>query len=487
MVTTVDTRPVGQYTQGSSIGVILLGTCVVAVGAALINPLYGFAPFALLLILWAIKWTGVLAYAPTKGIPLLYFAIIFVTCVAPAIGGIGTLARVALGGLALVALLASSRADDRKFPPLAAWALVVFCGALLVATVGGASLNYGVARLLNAALFIPLVILAFRRPHTSAIAFATIATCVFQMIGVALQYIGVLGGTWGGLLLSGTTYDPTTSTWLRRYTGFIQNPNNLALLLALGVIVLAACITAALPLRLKAFMLVLMGVFTYGIILTGSRGGLVAAGLGLLVLLLARGVRGWFAGAALVAGAYVVSKLTQWQALDRLIQSFSEIIAGTDVSARQRSAVWVDRFATSDSWTILTGQGFGGYASALFERQSGFDIDPEAARSATVDNAWLKLQLESGVAGTLPLALLVILAVVGAFYASKKGNRVLGVASAAAIVAMLWRSTTVDMLDQNPWNAIFFLAIGLALSSTAPRLRQNDPHASSMRPGQGTR
>lgn len=463
------TQNVGAFKKTGTAGVVLLVTAAVAVAAAFIDIRYAFGAVAALVLLLLVRSLGLSRVLPHSAVGWLYSVIIFVTCWAPALGTIGTIARFGLAGISIIALIHSfntSGGPRLRGPVKLGIALVLL--TLALSTMGAASTSFGFSRLLNWAMFIPLLWLAYRRPDIKGAGFGLVVTSVFQMLGVGLQVAGLMKGTWGGLLTSGATYNPETSSWLKRYTGFIMNPNNLALVLACAVIVLAACLLAKLPGKTKLGLMALMALFAVGIVLTGSRGGLVAVALGVIVLFTAAGKRGIAIGTTVMSFAIIAYVLTGSQELDRLLQSFVEIISGTDASAAQRNSVWVSRLQTTENGNLFIGSGFGGYAPELFAGQHGLDVDPAAARQATVDNSWIKILLESGVLGVFAMALTMFAPMCSSLCKSKGDRRLWGIAAGSVVIALIWRSFSVDMLDQNPWNAFVFLALGLAAASTAP-------------------
>lgn len=466
MNSTIQQIDAGARNQAFSRGVALIIAALASCALALVDLHLAFAPVAVVIFALAARSVGAGVIIPREKIGWLYASVIFVTCWAPSLGGVGTIARFGFAGLALAIaiIVALSRESIRPLPKLLVGGLVVLVLSLIISAVGAASPGYGIARILNWVMFVPILWLAYQRPNPRGIVFGIVSTCVFQMVGVFLQMAGLMKGTWGGLLTSGTTYNSSTSSWLTRYTGFIWNPNNLALVLVCGVIALAACLLLKIPTQLKVCCLALMGLFTFGIVSSGSRGGLVAVALGLIVLCLAAGKRGAVLGIAAVGAALLIVQFAASKELDRLVESFAEIISGTDASAAQRSGVWVTRLQGPDGGLAL-GSGFGGYDPSLFANQRGLDIDPVAAKQATVDNSWLKIMLESGLLGASGMAITMLQPMLGSLFKSSGQRRLWGIASGSVIVAILWRSVSVDMLDQNPWNAIVFLAAGMAAAS----------------------
>lgn len=453
--------------KSAAAGIVLLVTAVAAVLAAFIDIRYSFGVLTAPALLMLVRLMGLSRFLPRAPIGWLYAVVIFVTCWAPALGTVGTISRFALAGISIVALIHSFRLPTPRMNTAVKVGVAILLVSLISSAIGAASAAYGLSRFLNWTMFIPLLWLGVRKPDIKGAGFGLVATGIFQMIGVGLQMAGLMKGTWGGLLTSGVEYNPQTSSWLTRYTGFINNPNNLALVLTCAVIVLAACLLASMPRRTKVGLLMLMSLFTVGIVMSGSRGGLVAVAIGVIVLFAFAGKRGVALGITVVGLAIVAYSITGSKELDRLLQSFVEIVSGTDASAAQRSDIWLTRLQSTQNANVFIGTGFGGYAPDLFAGQSGLEVDTAAARLATVDNSWLKLLLESGVLGMVGMAVTMAVPMFTALTKSTGARRLWGIASGAVITAFVWRSFSVDMLDQNPWNAIVFLALGLACATTS--------------------
>jgi O-antigen ligase len=458
---------VGADTRKRTLSLGLVITAATALSALLflVDVRLAFAPPGILTACWIAKGLRVGEAIPRTKVGWLYASVIFLTCLAPSLGTVGTVARFALAGVVFIVLIYLQSKDDPGLPTSLKVGIAILMLSLIISTIGAASAAYGIARLLNWTMFLPALWLAYRRPDVRGMAFGIIVTCLFQMAGVGLQMLGLMGGTWGGLLISGTTYNPETSSWLTRYTGFIANPNNLALLLACGIIVLAACMLSNIPTRLKLTSLGLICLFSAGVVLTGSRGGLVAVTLGVLVLFMAAGRRGMALGILAAGIALAVLQFGASQQLDRVVASFGQILSGGDASAVQRSSLWLARFGTAQEGGLALGSGFGGYAPGLFSDQQGLDVDPKAARLATVDSAWLKMLLESGILGLTAMAITLLHPMLGSVIKSSGSSRLWGITAGSILVAIVWRSLSVDMLDQNPWNAVIFLTVGLAAAS----------------------
>lgn len=446
-------------------GGILVVASAASCALALVDVQLGFVPLGILALWWIAKALGVGLSVPREKIGWLYASVIFVTCWAPALGMAGTVARFGLATVVIVTLSSVDKNKEPRLPGALRLGLAALVLSLLISTLGAASPAYGISRFLNWVMFLPLLWLAYYRPNPKGVVVGLVATGLFQMAGVGLQMAGLMQGTWGGLLTSGLTYNPETSKWLTRYTGFILNPNNLALVLACGVIALAACLLLEIPVRLKMLCAGFIGLFAFGIIASGSRGGLVAVGLGLSLLFFAAGRRGILLSFLAAVASLLVIQFAASQELDRLVSSFAEIASGTDASSIQRSGIWLKRLGEASGGELFGGGGFGGYAPSLFGDQQGFLVDPDLARRATVDNSWLKTLLESGFTGVVGLALTLLFPMFGSIFRSTGDRRLWGIATGSVLIACIWRSLSADMIDQNPWNAIFFLAAGMAAAS----------------------
>jgi hypothetical protein len=460
-------EPMRFRAHGGVEAAVLLGAALAGAAVAFVDARYAFSgALGVAVLLLALRFFRVRAGAPDTWAGWLYAAVLLGTTVTPALGSRGTLLRLGLAATCAVAWWGCAPNFKMKMPGPAAGGMALLLGALAIAVATGVGLSFSVARFVNWTMFLPILFLAFRRPAARGAAFGVVAAAVVQMVGVLLQALGIFGGTWGGLTLN-------VGEWLTRYTGFILNPNDLALLLALAVVVASAAVMGDLPGRLKGLLVGLIGVFLYGIILSGSRGGIVAVGLGIAALLLARGLRAFAVGAVFsgLAGAYLYTSTAI--GVSRVVESLGEIVRGEDPSTLTRAQIWEVRSAGYDFLDFTFGRGLGGYAPGVFGQISGFDLPRQALVAGTVDNGWLKLVLECGVVGAVGLAAVLTTALWYGFVLSRRtGQALAGATSGACLVALLWRSTSVDLLDVNPWNAWIFLAAGLALA--AGRGSRND-------------
>lgn len=389
------------------------------------------------------------------------FALVIVVCsVAPSLGAVGSVLRLGVALLSALALAHVKLGNHSRLPWLATVALILLTLSLTICTLGPAPFTYGVLRLANWVMFMPLLPLASARPDMRGVGAGLVIGGSIQLLGIWMQATGLMGGTWGGIY-SGAAAIPQAS-WVTRYTGFATNPNDLGLFLALGVIALLAVVFANVPFSLKLSALVASCLFLGGVFLSGSRGGLVAVMLGAAVVLAGQRLRGLLLAVVAIGALTVTLPQAGSGVAAQVVGSLSNIVSGSDVSAQLRSDLWAAYMADFDFSALFFGRGFGGYADHLFGSQSGLDSSVDAARAATIDNSWLKLLLEAGIFGISAMGLLFVSAIRTALRQSR--NRGVATAAAAMAVALLWRSLSVDMLDINPWNSLVFLVLGLCFS-----------------------
>lgn len=386
-----------------------------------------------------------------------------VVTIAPTLGVAGSILRTAL---AFVAFLAVLRHHSRLAPHQG---VLLFTWITLVAAmaVGSPDPGYGLARAVNWLMFLPLVYLAAHPGHWVIVTRSLLITCGVQMAAVGAQLVGLLGGTWGGLLTSGRNYDPVERNYLTRYTGLLLNPNDLGLILAAGVVV-ALMLASERPTR-SWLAIPTAALFTTGIILTGSRGALLALVLGIAIMLVFLPTIHRLLVISLGIGTALW--LTTREGETRLVlDSITDIFTGADHSANSRTDLWSTYLSQSDN--LVIGNAFGAtLRSGALDSQS-------AAGLATVDNSLLKLVLEGGW-----LAVTVFVAVLLVIYLPLLNRRYgpdrFAAGAILAVMGMVgFRSISVDLLDINPWNAVIWLLGGLAvgLSSQGPSAEHQGRH-----------
>ncbi len=391
-----------------------------------------------------------------------------IVTIAPALGAGGSVLRTALAVVVLVAVVR----DHGRLRPAQALLGFTWVGLVAAMAVGSSDLGQGLVRAINWLMFMPLLFLAPHPQHWAIVTRSALTTCWVHLAAVGAQLLGVLGGTWGGLLTSGRDYDPSQRNWLTRYTGLVYNPNDLGLILALGVIV-ALMVASERPPR-AGFAIPSAAIFTAGIILTGSRGAVLSLALGILVLLVFLPTL----HRLLVISLAVVTSiaLTTREGETRLVlDSITDIFIGADRSASVRQSLWSTYLSEADN--LVIGDAFGATV-----REGAVESSAAPTNIATVDNSLLKLLLEGGwLSVTVFVALLAVIYV--PLLSRRTGpHRYAAGAILAAMSMIAFRSASVDLFDINPWNAIIWLfaglAVGLGSHARPPRasLGQSTPH-----------
>lgn len=411
--------------------------------------------------------------------------VVIVLPLAPSLGPYGTYVRFAFAtlGFALVVISLARRSPDRKQPAMTQWVFVLVC-CLVVWCLGlavvAASPLYGAIRFVNFAMFVPLVLLTFRYARAGAAVFAIIAMGVVQLLAVLLQSLGRYGGTWGGITVAGPSASILAER-ITRYTGYLLNPNNLGLVLAIATVVAVAVALFGDQIVVQVSALLVALLFLYGVILSSSRTALVAAIVSVLVLVYLRSLWCGLISSVLIVligkGASSVGLVE----LSHVLNSYSSIANDTDASSNQRTAVWADQLDKLTGWEIVVGKGFGGVDPILFSKDAvqGFRVRDNLLTAATVDNSWLKIWIEGGVFGVLLMASIVIGATVMVLartisirrsWDNRTGNagsrRRLGAAagSLGVLIVILFATFSYDVFDINPWNALIWVAVGYSLA-----------------------
>jgi hypothetical protein len=213
-------------------------------------------------------------------------------------------------------------------------------------------------------------------------------------------------------------------------------------------------------------------IMTVAIVLTGSRSGMVAGAVGLLVLV----VFLWRAMAG-VARVIVTSTVLLillaalgWAGAGSVLSRFGR--ASDDVAGRL--SAWSDtmRIAADFPWF---GTGLGGYRRAMLLYQTH---DREAFY-AQAHNDYLQLIAEGGLLVTLPAALMAVFVVIGIVRRlqsreSSPASYWLRRGAVAGLVGMAAQSV-VEFSLQMPGNAVMFVALA-ALALHRPRFHSSHAH-----------
>lgn len=390
-------------------------------------------------------------HGPSRALGILLLLLIPVLSIAPSLGALGTALRI---GAAVVGAFLVLRKP--RYPgPFVVFPILMLSGLMVAHAATAQAPNYSLSRMANWMMFVPLVLVPWERRLAWRAYISLLIAAALQAAGIALQFLGVIDGQWGGLLVSGSSYDLERRNFLIRYTGFVRNPNDLGLLLALASLVTLA-IGLSLQRRVRRQVMFSLTVVLFVVAtLTGSRGALIALGIGLLISvrffafriasLAPLAVVGLFVG-----GVYFNLRPT-WRAI---VDSITSIVSGSDTSSSARIDLWEKH---GQAGVTLFGEGFGTFA----ETSSGDGL--VSAHASTVDNSWLKLSLELGVVGAAAMALILATAFVLCMSGRvASSSPALGLATGGAVAMIAWRSFSADILDINPWNAIIWLLIGAA-------------------------
>lgn len=390
---------------------------------------------------------------------VMYLALApFLTGLSPIFSGL----RFALAGAVLLEALRVR--PRRPLPTALQLALAVFVGTAIIAAFAGPGPVYGVVRISNLLMFMPLLAWQFTARDRRTVYRAAVAASLILFLGILLQGAGALSGTWGGLIVGGNTaeYNPERASWLTRYTSFLLNPNDLGLALSL-VFVMVAWPLPRQPAWVNQVRLLVAALSATGVLLSGSRGAILSlAVIGLPALLWAHRaalptVVVLVASLSVVSVVAINSGVVTVGATVPVITSVADVLAGEDRSAYERQDRWRIILRSVDS---RTGGGFGSTAPVRV-RETG---DGRAIRaSGTVDNSWLKLAVEQGLVGAFTLALALGYAFVRAVV--RPSNRLPAVLLAMALL----RSLSTDMLDINPWNAWVWLIVACGLPASGSR------------------
>lgn len=191
-----------------------------------------------------------------------------------------TLSKAAVIGVTLAVAISSARRAPRFGPAFAAiagtLAFVVFCAA--IASHGANDLHAAIRetlKLLEYALVFAIVYLAFRDDPSGPTLLRTLALTALAVVGLALGQLAI--GAAPNTLFAGRL--------LPRLAGPLEGPNQLAGFLDLCIPLLLASVLYVRRQRLASTALVLAG---FALLLTLSRGGIVAGIAGVVVVAVAR-------------------------------------------------------------------------------------------------------------------------------------------------------------------------------------------------------
>lgn len=297
-------------------------------------------------------------------------------------------------------------------------------------------------------------------PQRRAALLTALSATAVSALAAVLQRLGILPGE-------------TSRFWTMtgRLSGGAIDPNALGLLCALALVVTAARLTSAGPRRAAAAAAAV--VLAAGLILSGSRSGLLTAALGFVVLLFSRGLlaraRGLLGavGAALLLaiGLLVVGGGSRGSVASRLAQFFDPSVS-VEHLASARPILWesaVRLFARDP----VAGGGLGAFSwqlpNLLHEQGRALPMRDNPG------NAYLQALAETGVVGfLLTLGLAAVLAREAWAARRRIADAPLEAGAGAALLAFL-----VALLTGSHWFAsdvvfLFFLVAAVAAREAGP-------------------
>jgi O-antigen ligase len=282
--------------------------------------------------------------------------------------------RLLLGAALAVAVIAEIVLRRvRALVPLAV-VLLILAGVQVVAALRSPNSDYATRELLNWTLYLPLALVVWRLQRVMLVVYGLVLSGAVVVAGVVLQRFDVLGGTWGAAFEGGGT---------RRYTSFLQNPNDLGLVMAIDAVVVVALIAHTRG-RRAVLLGLLAGTFALAVVFSSSRGSLLAMLLGLAIVTAVYVIAGrrhaggsskTRLGSVLVAGLIGVVVLGGSVVRDFRHSVFGAVIRG-DASLETRVDRW--RLLLAGPNDPMFGNGYGGFDDALDRNPRNLLRNPSA-------------------------------------------------------------------------------------------------------------
>jgi O-antigen ligase len=441
-----------------------------------------YAPMAAIVValgLGSIPFAPAIAtyLAPRSPLQAACVAMLVVLPLSPfysSVSGVPAIARFSIAGV-VVALVVLRKIPLARSVAPANVVLLAFVAYQVVPVVAAPDLGYGLLRAANWLMFVPLAFVSFERSDVNLLIRWFAVVGLVLMGGVLLQAVGVIGGTWGGLSMSGAV----SATNLTRFTSFISNPNDLGLyLVVMNLGLIAVFLWAPVSKGIRTMALSMAAIGAVCAMATGSRGALLGYPVGLLVIVvMSRGRVGFRIAAIGIAALVVALAASQFGSIGagQVVGSLGDIVAGQDTSASSRVDVWSVRL--HDFGGAVLGAGFGGYGASAFSTGDVLGQRHQTYLALTVDNSWLKLLLEEGLFGVMLLGSVFGMTLASVARVAQDRERGAIAIGAAAMLAVIWfRSISADVFDINPWNGLMWMLVGLAASfsssSTRSEIRQ---------------
>lgn len=456
----------GRVTQLFAAGTLAISSAVLLVYAPALLALVCLAALGLALIavlLW-LRGSGLDSPRPAD---VYLMVIIPYLAIAPALGSFGnwpSVGRLILAISLIVALLSGVipvRSQPMKY---GGWLVLAFALYQCVPLVANGVGDYGLLRLGNWIIFVPLAFVRYDERNARYAFGAVLLTSLVLFVGILLQMTGMLPGVWGGFS-NGDLFHPVFAP---RYTSFLQNPNDLGLFMACaGLFSYLYLIQPGRSLRIRLFVMAVLLLATYSVILSSSRGAILAVPfvlLGLFFLRTRRALLRAVIGAVVCYAIVSVGFPSVRTTIDRNGALVGQVISGSDRNVTSRLAVW--HRASSRRGNVLVGAGYGGYGPEALVASFSIQQRHQIAQGLTVDNGWLKLYLEEGLIGILLFGAILFYLIRNAYLSrALTGWRLPSTLAIAAALAMIFRAFSADVFDINPWDAYIWMAFGVAASA----------------------
>lgn len=397
------------YLQGRLLPV-WLAAGIGALGVSLAYILVNFSPIFAILAVLAVPAGIILVTRPQLGLLLVVFAIGFeeLSNLGPGVSILKLLSIVVFGGAVIHFLIFRRRESLVNVPQN--WLLLFFVVAVLLSNfvaLDPARTLDGAGRLLRV---LTLYLVAANLIHTSR----------------GLRYLlwvflisGFISAVWGLL-------DPAQAG--QRLSGTMGHPNNFAIAMA-ARLPLALCLLKVEKGSLKRlFLLIMLGVMAYGLILSGSRGGLISAVVALFLFVMTQKNKlFWF---SLVCFITVIGLLIMPPHIKQrvgLVPSWGDDEMGNSTERRETYQLYGLKLWQENP---VLGVGFDGFAEAY--TRSEYRFLQKNATKRVAHNTYLEILTGTGLVGFVPFVALLVFSMYKAWRYAGYGKLLPNVAAISA-------------------------------------------------------
>lgn len=237
-----------------------------------------------------------------------------------------------------------------------------------------------------------------------------------------------------------------------RLTAFGFHPNNLARILSLGLLALVglAMMRGRMSWRSALVAIPLAIVIALALIQTGSRGGLIALGAGLITLMLGGAtLREKLRNLGILLIALIFLSIATWQS-EVMSSRFENTLEEGDLARRE--------LIYPNSWEMIKEKPFAGWGPISGSYELGRRLAHPEELTKNPHNLIFYALIATGVVGTVPLLAGVGVALGSAWKARRKAHRLL---PAAMIVSVL----VANMSSLWLFNKLHWLVMAYALAS----------------------